>query len=88
MVRSTKDRSHFVATRINNAGHATPRCQAFKKRTNDQCGQFALKGKSVCAVHGGRSTGSKTPEGREAQRESGKRLGSLPRKPKEDHASN
>ena len=65
MPRSTKDRSHFVATRITNLGLVAKRCQAFRKRSNDQCGQFALSGKSVCAVHGGHSTGAKTPEGKE-----------------------
>jgi hypothetical protein len=65
MARSTKDRSHFVETRITNLGLVAKRCQAFRKRSNDQCGQFALSGKNVCAVHGGRSTGAKTPEGKE-----------------------
>lgn len=65
MARSTKDRSHFVATRITNLGLVAKRCQAFRKRSNDQCGQFALSGKNVCAVHGGRSTGAKTPEGKD-----------------------
>ena len=63
MPRSTKDRSHFIATRITNLGLVAKRCQAFRKRSNDQCGQFALSGKNVCAVHGGRSTGAKTQEG-------------------------
>lgn len=65
MPRSTKSRNHFVATRITNLGLVAKRCQAFRKRSNDQCGQFALFGKNVCAVHGGRSTGAKTPEGKE-----------------------
>lgn len=63
MPRSTKNRSHFVETRITNLGLVAKRCQAFRKRSNDQCGQFALSGKNVCAVHGGRSTGAKTQEG-------------------------
>ncbi len=41
-----------------------PRCQARSKRTKFQCGKPALKGKSVCQFHGGRSTGAKTNEGR------------------------
>lgn len=65
MPRSTKDRSHFVATRISNLGLAAKRCQAFRKRSDEQCGQFARSGKNVCALHGGRSTGAKTPEGKE-----------------------
>ena len=41
-----------------------PRCQARSKRTKIQCGKPALKGKSICQFHGGRSTGAKTKEGR------------------------
>ena len=40
------------------------RCQALSKRTHQQCGKPALKGKKVCQFHGGRSTGAKTEEGR------------------------
>lgn len=68
MTRSTKDRSHFVVTRLTNLGLAAKRCQAFRKRSDKQCGQFALSGKNVCALHGGRSTGIKTPEGKERHR--------------------
>lgn len=45
------------------------RCQATSKRTKLQCGRPALKGKSVCNFHGGRSTGPKTPEGKERSRQ-------------------
>ena len=41
-----------------------PQCQATSKRTRQQCKAPALKGKSVCRFHGGRSTGPKTPKGR------------------------
>ncbi len=41
------------------------RCQAKSKRTKLQCAAPALKGKRVCKTHGGRSTGAKTPEGRQ-----------------------
>ncbi len=40
------------------------RCQAMSKRTKQQCRAPAIKGKQVCRTHGGKSTGSKTPEGR------------------------
>lgn len=40
------------------------RCTAQSKRTKLQCGIAALKGKTKCGFHGGRSTGPKTPEGR------------------------
>ena len=41
------------------------RCQATSKRTRDQCGAPAMGGKNVCAIHGGRSTGPRTAEGRQ-----------------------
>ena len=41
------------------------RCQAFSKLSNQQCKRPALAGKQVCDFHGGRSTGPKTPEGRQ-----------------------
>lgn len=40
------------------------RCTAQSKRTKLQCGIAALKGKTKCQFHGGRSAGPKTPEGR------------------------
>ena len=39
------------------------RCQARSKRTKLQCAAPALKGKRVCKIHGGRSTGPKTEAG-------------------------
>lgn len=46
------------------------RCAAKSKRTGKQCGKPALKGKSVCQFHGGRSTGPKTVAGKARQRAS------------------
>jgi hypothetical protein len=40
------------------------RCQALSKRSKLQCGKAALKGKSVCMFHGGKSTGPVTEDGR------------------------
>jgi hypothetical protein len=40
-------------------------CQAMSKRTKQQCGAPAAKGKTKCRFHGGASTGPKTPEGRQ-----------------------
>jgi len=44
---------------------ALPRCQAKAKSTGKRCGNPAMKGKRVCYIHGGRSTGPKTKEGLE-----------------------
>ena len=38
------------------------RCKASSVRTKQQCSRPALKGKSVCQFHGGRSTGPKNEE--------------------------
>ena len=40
------------------------RCQALSKRTKRQCGAPAVRGMRVCRLHGGKSTGPKTKEGR------------------------
>ena len=48
---------------------ACPRCQAMSKRTKNQCGRPALKGKQVCNFHGGKSTGPRTAEGKERSRQ-------------------
>lgn len=40
------------------------RCQALSRRTRRQCGAPAVRGKRVCRLHGGKSTGPKTKEGR------------------------
>ncbi len=47
---------------------ALPRCQAKAKSTGKRCGNPAMKGKPVCWIHGGRSTGPRTPEGLERSR--------------------
>jgi len=41
-----------------------PRCQAKSKRSQQQCRSPAIRGKRVCKVHGGRSTGPRTQQGR------------------------
>lgn len=40
-------------------------CQAKAKSTQKQCRRPATSGKRVCKLHGGKSTGPKTPEGRQ-----------------------
>ena len=57
-----------VPTLVTAAGHITClRCTATSTRTNQQCGRPALKtsAKQKCQFHGGRSTGPKSPEGRQ-----------------------
>jgi hypothetical protein len=49
---------------------ACARCAAKSKRTGNQCGKPALKGKAVCQFHGGRSTGPKSEAGKARQRAS------------------
>lgn len=39
-------------------------CSAKSKRTGVQCKAAALKGKSKCGAHGGKSTGPRTAEGK------------------------
>ena len=41
-----------------------PRCQAKAKHSQRQCRVPAILGKRVCRVHGGKSTGPKSQEGR------------------------
>jgi hypothetical protein len=43
------------------------RCTAMSKRSGEQCGRPALKGKAVCDFHGGRSTGPRTEGGKARQ---------------------
>lgn len=40
-------------------------CQATAKSTHQQCRRPATKGKRVCKLHGGKSTGPKTQSGRQ-----------------------
>lgn len=41
-----------------------PRCQAQSKRSQEQCKKAAIRGKIVCRMHGGASTGPRTELGR------------------------
>ena len=61
------------------------RCQATSKRTKLQCGRPALKGKSVCNFHGGRSTGPKTPEGKERSRQAHIKSGEYTQESRQRH---
>ena len=47
-------------------GHITcNQCQATSKRSRQRCKAPSMKGKLVCKIHGGRSTGPKTEAGRQ-----------------------
>ena len=39
-------------------------CNALSKRTRQRCQAPAIKGKTKCRFHGGKSTGARTEEGR------------------------
>jgi hypothetical protein len=41
-----------------------PKCQAKAKSTGQRCKNVAIKGKRVCYLHGGKSTGAKTEQGK------------------------
>ena len=45
-----------------------PICEAKSKQSGLRCKNFATKGKHVCRIHGGKSTGAKTPEGKHRQK--------------------
>ncbi len=64
-----------------------PRCQAHSKRTKLQCGKPALKGKSVCQFHGGRSTGAKTKAGKAGQKAAVTKSGNYTKESSEARAS-
>jgi len=41
-----------------------PKCQAKAKSTGQRCKNVVIKGKRVCYLHGGKSTGPKTERGK------------------------
>ena len=49
--------------KIAGLNQTVPRCQALSKRSQEQCRKAAIRGKSVCRMHGGKSTGPVTAEG-------------------------
>ena len=50
-------------------------CNAQSKRTKLRCRAPAIKGKTKCRIHGGLSTGSRTPEGKARQIEANTKHG-------------
>jgi hypothetical protein len=57
----------------------TPQCKAKSKRSGKQCGNYAVKDRRVCRIHGGltpkHNPGPKTVEGRQRQHTSNWRHG-------------
>ncbi len=45
-----------------------PICQAQSKQSGMNCKNYSVKGKKVCHIHGGKSTGAKTKKGKQLQR--------------------
>lgn len=50
----------------------TPTCQATSKQTKKRCGNFAVRDRNVCHIHGGKTpkhnSGPRTAEGRLRQK--------------------
>lgn len=50
----------------------TPRCRAKSKQSGKRCGNFAVRDRNVCHIHGGKTpkhnSGPKTEEGKQRQR--------------------
>ena len=61
------------------------RCQATSKRSKSQCSRPALRGNSVCGLHGGKSTGAKTPEGKELSRQAHIKSGDYTQESRQRH---
>ncbi len=82
-------KSHNLQSNLTTAGGriTCPRCQARSKRTKNQCGKPALKGKRVCQFHGGRSTGAKTKAGKARQKAAVTKSGNYTKESSEARAS-
>jgi hypothetical protein len=60
-------------------------CQAKSKQSGQRCKNYAIKGKLVCRFHGGKSTGSKTEEGRRRQKMASWKHGHYSKEAKEEY---
>ena len=60
------------------------RCKASSVRTKKQCGRPAIKGKSTCQFHGGRSTGPKNEQSKNRLRTLNLREGFFTAEARED----
>ena len=63
------------------------RCSAKSKRSQERCRNPAIKGKTKCKHHGGRSTGSKTSEGKARQVAANTKHGNETRAKREDRSA-
>jgi len=62
-------------------------CSAKSKRSQERCRNPAIKGKTKCKHHGGRSTGSRTPEGKTRQIEANTKHGNETRAIREERSA-
>ena len=61
------DRLNLMTNYTTLGGRVTcTQCNALSKRTRQRCKAPAVRGKTKCRFHGGRSTGPKTAEGKAA----------------------
>lgn len=56
--------SHEKFITLKGLNQTVARCQALSKRSREQCRKAAMRGRAVCRLHGGLSTGPKSEEGR------------------------
>jgi hypothetical protein len=61
-----------------------PICKALSKQSGQRCKNFASNGKTVCHIHGGRSSGAKTPEGKQRSAKSNLKHGRYTEMAKEE----
>lgn len=60
-------------------------CKAKSKRSKKRCLKWAMRGKEVCHIHGGKSKGAKTKAGRERSRQAALRHGGYTKEAREMH---
>jgi hypothetical protein len=52
-----------------------PICKARSKQSGQRCKNFASRGKQVCRIHGGRSMGARTQQGKQRQKMASRKHG-------------
>lgn len=66
-------------------GSLMGQCTAKSKRSGKRCQKWAIRGKSVCRMHGAASRGPITPEGKRRARQAALRNGRYLKKAKDSH---